>query len=108
MADARTMHLVELLLPVYDRAGTRFPQSLFDLTAGELTRRFGGLTAHVRAPAAGLWQEEPGRTQRDDIVIYEVMVEGLEPGWWAAYRRSLEQRFAQEELVVRAQEIRRL
>jgi hypothetical protein len=108
MAAAQTTHLVELLLPVYDRAGARFPQALFELTAGELTNRFGGLTAHVRAPAAGLWQEEAGRTQRDDIVIYEVMVEALEPAWWAAYRRSLEERFAQEELVIRAQEIRRL
>jgi hypothetical protein len=102
------MHLVQLLLPVYDRHGARFPQAHYDTLARELTERFGGLTAYVRAPAAGLWEEAPGETRRDDIVVYEVMVEDLEPEWWARYRRELEGRFAQDELVVRAQEFRRL
>ena len=77
-----------------------------DTVAAELPERFGGLTAYARAPAAGLWQEASGRTQRDDIVVYEVMVETLEPPWWTQYRRRLEARFAQDELVVRAYEIR--
>ena len=102
------MHLIQILLPVYDKAGARFPQGHYDQVADELTERFGGLTAYVRAPAAGLWQEDTGRTRRDDIVVYEVMAERLEPEWWAAYRRELERRFAQDELVVRAQEMRRL
>ena len=102
------MHLVQLLLPLFDKVGARFPQSHYDAVVEELTRRFGGLTAYVRAPAAGLWQEDTGRTQRDDIVVYEVMAEHLDAPWWAAYRRELERRFAQDELVVRAQDIRRL
>ena len=102
------MQLVQILLPVYDRAGARFPQAHYDAVAKELTRRFGGLTAYVRAPAAGLWQEEDGRTQRDDIVVYEVMAEQVDEAWWAGYRRELERRFAQDELVIRAQEMRRL
>jgi transposase-like protein len=36
------------------------------------------------------------------------MVETLEPEWWRQYRRGLEQTFAQDELVVRSQEIKRL
>ena len=100
-------HLVELLLPNSDRAGKPFPRALYERTAAELTERFGGLTAHVRAPAAGIW-EQGERTERDDIVIYEVMVDSLDAEWWAAYRRELESRFAQDELVIRAQEIRRL
>ena len=102
------MHVVQLLVPVYDNAGVRFPRGYYDRLAQELTDRFGGLTAYVRAPAAGLWQEGDGATRRDDIVVYEVMVEDLDPGWWAQYRRDLEGRFAQDELVVRAQEVRRL
>src|SRR5687767_8015653 len=102
------LHLVELLLPVSDRQGRRFPRSLYERTAAELTDRFGGLTAHVRAPAAGVWEARPGEVQRDDIIIYQVMVDELDPQWWAAYRRELESRFDQDELVVRAQEIRRL
>ena len=101
-------HLVELLLPLGDREGQRLPRALYDTTAAELTGRFGGLTAHARAPAAGLWEARSGRTERDDIVIYEVMVDELDPTWWTTYRRVLEARFAQDEVVIRAHEIRRL
>jgi hypothetical protein len=102
------MNLVQILLPVYDAQGSRFPQSMYDAVARELTERFGGLTAYVRAPAAGLWEAGSGETRRDDIVVYEVMVEALDEGWWKRYRESLERAFRQDELVVRAQDIRRL
>ena len=102
------MTLVQILLPVYDAAGARFAQSMYDEVAGELTQGFGGLTADVRAPAKGLGEERSGDTQRDDIVIYEVMVDTLDAAWWTRYRKDLERRFRQDELVVRAQEIRRL
>jgi hypothetical protein len=36
------------------------------------------------------------------------MVRTLDPAWWAGYRRSLEKRLAQTELVVRAHEIQSL
>jgi hypothetical protein len=101
-------HLVQLLLPVTDAGGKPFPRSLYEQVAHELTERFGGLTAYARAPAAGLWEERPGKTTRDDIVVYEVMVDELDAPWWAGYRTTLEVRFAQDELVVRAQRIRRL
>ena len=38
----------------------------------------------------------------------EVMVESLERAWWAEYRSTLERRFEQRELVVRAFEIEHL
>jgi hypothetical protein len=102
------MMLVQLLLPLYDGEGRRFDQAQFEVVVRELTERFGGLTAYARSPAAGLWQDEPGRTQRDDIVVYEVMVEALDRAWWKGYRERLEREFRQKELVVRAQEIQRL
>jgi hypothetical protein len=103
------MHLVQILLPLQGPGGRAFPREHYSRVATELTDRFGGMTAYARAPAAGLWQEDgSGRTLRDDIVVYEVMVEGLDGDWWAGYRRELEGRFAQQELVVRAQEMRRL
>ena len=102
------MHLVQILLPLYDGAGERFPREPYDQVAQELTERFGGVTAYSRAPAAGLWKEDSGRTTRDDIVVYEVMVDSLDAAWWARYRSALEERFRQDELVVRAQEIRKL
>ena len=36
------------------------------------------------------------------------MVESLDPAWWSGYRRELERRFEQDELVVRAQPMQRL
>jgi hypothetical protein len=41
-------------------------------------------------------------------VVYEVMVESLDAAWWADYRQALQRRFEQDELVVRAQPMRRL
>lgn len=83
--------------------------SLYVSVRDELTERFGGLTAYTRAPAQGLWSDgDDGPPERDDIVVYEVMVQSLDRGWWKSFRDVLERRFAQEELVVRALPIERL
>ena len=102
------MHLVQLLLPLYDNAGRPFPASHYASVRDELAERFGGLTAYTRAPAEGLWSQDGGQQARDDIVVYEVMVEQLDRAWWKGFRTRLERLFAQEELVVRAQLVERL
>ena len=102
------MHLVQLLLPLADNDGQAFPRSAYDRVRYELTERYGGVTAYLRAPAEGLWKEHAGRVSRDDVVIYEVMTEALDRAWWSAYRLTLQERFRQEELVVRASGIERL
>lgn len=99
------MHLVQILLPLFDNDGVRLPETEFGRVREELTDRFGGLTAFTRAPAEGLWRQE-GETARDDIVVLEVMTEHVEARWWAAYRRDLERRFRQDTIVVRAQSVR--
>lgn len=101
------MHLVQILLPLYDNTGEALPKDLFAAVREELVQRFGGLTAFTRAPAKGLWKDDQG-VQRDDIVIYEVMASQLDRGWWSGYRQSLERRFGQEEIVIRAQAIEQL
>src|SRR3954462_8796489 len=102
------MYLIHLLLPLNDNKGHPHGRELFRAVADELTEKFGGLTAHTRAPAEGLWKEGSSGTSKDEIVIYEVMAETLDESWWRAYRRSLESRFRQEQVVVRAQEVRLL
>ena len=102
------MHLIQLLLPLYDNHGNRLNKALFAQVRDELVARFGGMTAHARAPASGLWQEGAGETVHDDLVIYEVMVEPLDEPWWRAYRAELEKRFRQAELVIYAHPIVRL
>ena len=49
------MHLVQILLPVYDNEGNELPQVEFRRVRSELSHRFGGLTAFTRAPAEGIW-----------------------------------------------------
>ena len=39
---------------------------------------------------------------RDDVVVYEVMVETLDRAWWADCRARLEAQFAQDEIVLRS------
>ena len=115
------MVLVQILLPVYDNERRRLPRALYADLARELTERFGGLTAHTRAPAQGLWLDEEGATPaaadapldrppvvRDEIVIYEVMAEEIDAAWWQDRRRALERDFRQETVIVRAHEFRLL
>ena len=103
------MHLVEILLPLRDNEGEPFPRADFARVRAELVERFGGVTAHMQAPAQGVWKdEEEGTVDRDEIVVMEVMAESLERDWWKDYREALRRRFRQEELVVRATEIERL
>lgn len=103
------MHLVQILLPVYDNEGTALPKLEFRRVSGELAHKFGGLTAHTQAPAEGVWtQGENANPMHDEIVIFEVMTETLDRDWWADYRRQLERRFRQKEVVIRAQLIEQL
>lgn len=81
------MKLVQLFLPV--KSGVDASREGFERVLAELTDRFGGTTASLQAPAEGLWRDR-GKTERDRIVIVEVIVEEFEIAWWSEYRRSLE------------------
>jgi hypothetical protein len=102
------MHLVQILLPLYDNEGRRFGADAFDRVRNELAERFGGVTTFRRSPAEGLWRDEGGAVARDELAIFEVMSEALDRAWWAGYRAELERRFRQEKMVVRATEFEEL
>jgi hypothetical protein len=102
------MHLVQLLVPIQDEQRRPFPRAHYDALTQQLADRFGGVTGYTRAPAIGLWEDESGARVRDQVIVYEVMVEELDREWWAALRRELEARFEQDELVIRALRLERL
>lgn len=97
------MHLIELFLPLKANDGTPIEKALLESVRKELLERFGGVTAHSRAPVSGWWDGglDEGAV-RDDLLILEVMVDTLDTQWWGRYRQRLEQQFGQEAMVVRA------
>ena len=89
------MYLVQLLLPARSNRGGEHPRTLYDQLASQLTERFGGVTAYTRAPATGLWESDTGEKVRDQVVVYEVMIEEVDRTWWANLRARLEADFAE-------------
>jgi hypothetical protein len=102
------MHLIQLLLPLYDNEGHAFERADIALVRDELAEAFGGVTAHTRAPAEGLWKDEAGSVSRDSVVAFEVLAERLDRAWWASYRDTLAARFRQEEVLITAAPVERL
>ena len=102
------MQLIRLILPLRDNDKQPFPSAYFGSVREDLANRFGGVTAFLRSPAVGLWKERTGEINRDEVVMFEVMTEQLYKEWWADYRKELQDRFRQEELVVWASNILRL
>jgi hypothetical protein len=94
------MKLIEIFLPLADNAGRKLPKTVFAETRRQLIARFGGLTAYSRSPARGFWKEK-GQTTRDEIVVFEVMAKNAQRKFWRGYKRELEKRFGQEEIVIR-------
>jgi hypothetical protein len=100
---ARTpfVHLVQFYLPLRDNGNAAIARDEFIRVRDELNDLYGGVTMYSRAPATGLWKDGD-ETVRDDVIMFEVMVEELDRSWWKQYRRTLEERFRQEEVIVRA------
>jgi hypothetical protein len=101
-------HVVEIFLPLKDREGRPQPPEAFVQTRDELVGRFGGLTAFTRSPAEGLWEPRPGEREKDEVVIFEVLADRIDRDRWAEYRRRLQERFGQEEILIRAHAVEKL
>lgn len=95
------MNLVQIFLPSLDLGGAPFEASYFKLVHEELLEEFGGLTAYPQAPATGFWSPDGADVEKDELVVFEVMVEAVDRSWWAEYRERLETRFAQDEVLIR-------
>ena len=102
------MHLVRLLLPLHDNTGRAFPPKYLNQVRADLIDRFGGVTAFVRAPAVGLWKESAEDINRDEVVMFEVLTEQLDTDWWSSYRKQLENKFRQDEVLIWASNITKL
>ncbi|MGY4358488.1 hypothetical protein ACVWZR_007613 [Bradyrhizobium sp. i1.3.1] len=97
-------YLIQILLPKVKGDGEPVSQRWFEEFLEELSGKFGGATSFVRAPGQGLWRSGE-ETMRDNIAVIEVMAAKLAPELWGSLRERLERELAQEEIVIRAQEI---
>jgi hypothetical protein len=103
------VYLIQIFLPLQDNRGKPIAERHFKELAGELSERFGGLTAYVRAPATGIWKtRKSARMLRDEIVIYEVIAGRMDRRWWKRKRQSLQSAFRQQEILIRGHGIVRL
>jgi hypothetical protein len=100
-------YLVQILLPTRTGNGQPVTQARFEELLQELTNKFGGVTSFVRAPGQGLWNSGED-VERDNIAVIEVMTDEIDPPFWEAFRRKLERELAQQEIVIRAQQVNRL
>ena len=96
------MHLIQLLLPIYDNDKRAFPRAYFDQVRQDLTQQFGGVTAFVRSPAVGFWKDDEEEIARDDVIMFEVMTDQMDQSWWKSYRQKLEKTFRQDAILLRA------
>ena len=101
------MNLVQMLLPLRNNDGHAFGKPLFEEVRSDLADHFGGVTTYMRAPATGIWEDD-GEQVKDDVVIFEVMVDHIEREFWRLYRLELQEKFEQDVIVVRAQKIEML
>jgi hypothetical protein len=96
------MYLIEIFLPLNTNDGTPQPVEIFRRVREQLADQFGLVTAFTRNPAKGISLQEGNERVEDDIIVYEVMVEAVDRFWWQSYKRDLEERFHQEEILIRA------
>ncbi len=96
------MHLIQIFLPLYDNNKQAFDRTLYDELRTGLKDQFGGVTFYRNASVEGLWKDETGKTNYDELIIAEVMISDLDKDWWQQFKKRLEQIFKQEEILIRS------
>ncbi len=95
------MICIQVFLPLLNGRDASRHARMIKNVKQELIEQFGGVTAFVNTPAEGAWRKHR-RTVNDRIVVIEVMTKRVNRAWWARYKRDLEKRLTQEEIVIRA------
>jgi len=102
------MYLIQIFLPLYDNNKQPFDKNLYNEIQDQIKEKFGGVTLYRHAPAQGLWEDENGNTNYDELITAEVMTEDLNQEWWQQYKHQLEQIFKQEEILIRVSKFEKL
>lgn len=97
------MHLIQIFVPQFIKK-KRISKKILEALAFELSQSFGGATAYLRSPALGLWKKRT-KLDREQILVFEVMVTRLQRREWAKRRLAWQKMFRQEKLLIRSLEI---
>lgn len=96
------MQLVQIFLPLYDNNKQLFQESAYNGVRNRLKEQFGGVSFYRNTPVEGLWKDESGKTNYDELIIAEIMIHDLNKEWWKQFKQDLEQVFKQEEILIRS------
>ena len=95
------MFLIQILIPLADNEGRKFPSERFTLVKKRLIEEFSGLTIFSQSPAEGIWEKNNEDVSEDRILIFEVMADKKNIKWWRDFRTWLEEEFEQDYVVIR-------
>ena len=102
------MQLVQVFVPViWKEDPSRFASEVGQVVQ-ELTERYGGATSFLRGAAQGLWKNDDGEVEADNVVVVEVQVSEVSIPWWSAFQTRLQRRFGQDEILVRYHDVHAL
>lgn len=94
--------LFEIFLPLKNNEGTNFPARLYQELRELLVEKFGGITIYKRSKAIGIWENDEGSHEKDELLIYEVMVSRGDETFWKELKIKLEKQFEQESILIRS------
>lgn len=99
------MKLIQVFVPLTDNAGNRFPESYFAGLKSAFSEKYGGVTVYKQTPVEGFWKETEATTEKDVLVIFEVLTDTLDTSYWKDLKTQLETTFRQKDLLIRYWEI---
>lgn len=100
------MKLLQLFIPLNDNSGNPYPPGHFSVLRKELLEKFGGVTIFRRQPVEGFWEQDDGnKVLKDDLIVYEVIADGIDDMYWKGLKARLEKILRQKELLIRYSDI---
>jgi len=90
----------EIYLPLKYNNGEPIEEKKYNQTREDLLFKFGGLTVMPpESPAEGYWRSE-GIIYRDEIIIYRILSIEDEDDYFIQLKKTLCNRFKQEEIFI--------
>jgi hypothetical protein len=98
--------ITQVLLPMFDNRGRRFPPASYQPFHERMVERFDGWTQKQKA--LGVWQSPGGIRYKDKHLVYEIAHKTRNLGFWRAEKERLKREFEQEEIWIVQLEIYRV